>query len=292
MTAKIGGPTTRTLNFHLVPKVIKIVEGRVKVRLAAIVSSPGFSPKAELLVALKNEKKKIHLNGRLKKLLKKISWDKDKLKPLIRHLKDILDRTIKNPPTILDILDAFLKKSCSPDFKVKVIPRLRQVASDSINLSLLPPPPVANFALLPVVGQQDALISIPSPEEAINVAITSIASQEQAISFALIPREVKAKNGKIRVTLSALLSTAQGLDRRAKITASIKHGKSQFSYGQKLLTLLAENNWTLDDLQPMRNFLDSTLKAGRKDPGFVVGILSIYLKGNIPQNFIVRKAVV
>lgn len=269
MTAKIGGPATRTLNFQLVPKVIKIEEGRLEARLGAIPSSPFFLPKAELLASLKNGKRKIHLNGALRKLLKKISWDKGKLKPLSKHLKAILDQAVKKPVTILDILGAFLKKGCPPDFKVKVVPRLREVAPESINLNFLS-----------------------TPEEVLNVTITSILPQEQAISFAIIPKQVKAKKGKIEVTLTALLSTSAGIDRKAKILATIKHGKSSFSYSQRLQMLLAQNSWTFDDLKPVQNFLNSALKTGRKDPEFIIGILSTYLKSSTPQSFIVRKSVV
>lgn len=267
MTVKIGGATTRSFNFQLLPKKIKIANGQSnRIDLAALPLPPFFSPNAELLASLKNSKKKIKVSSNLSGLLKTIGWDIAKLKPLSTYLKNVLDQSKTDPSVIVGLLSTFLKSGCLPDFKVKITPQVVSSPPLALSLNLSPEQvQVVNFELIP-----DLLLT-----------------QVQSINFELIPREVKTRNGRVKVTLAAILSIA-GADLKARVLATLRHGKRELSYSKRLKAVLEQINWTVSDLKPLKKFLNNTLKAADKDPKPIVEMLTTYLKSGVGQNFALK----
>jgi hypothetical protein len=241
--AKIGRVAQGVLNFHLVVKKLHIKNGHPRVTLSAVPSQPPFDPGASFVANLKNGKKTFKVGSRLKKLLRKIDWDKTKLKPLKEHIKELLDQGRKDPSKLVDLLHAFLKKGCRPDFSISLTPEVQSTVPETSSLQLC-------------------------------------SGGLQSLIFQIIPERVKRRDGKVQVKLAAILSSA-GFSQKAKVLAKISSGKKSYSYSSKLQEVLSQVNMKVSDLQQLKKFLHDTLASSYKDPEIAVNLLSTYLKSKI-----------
>jgi hypothetical protein len=240
------------LNFHLLPKDIKIKSSHPKIKLDAIPSPPFSAPCAAYIGAVQDDnKKKFKINSQLKKLLKQISMEESQLAPVKEYLKQTLIMSQKNPTWIVGILDSFLKSG--------------SIANFTLIYSLAPVAPVGQTVQVDIVSQP-----------------------VQSLNFELITREVKTKDSKVKVKLDAIL-TSPLFSADAKMSASIRYGKKNFKISNQLNQVLQQIGWDAAALTPLKSYLSTMLKTSSQNPELPVGILSTYLQGGGSPAYLVNK---
>src|SRR5262245_52493491 len=116
------------------------------------------------------------------------------------------------------------------------------------------------------------------------------ANQPQGLSFFLMPKKIKAKDGRANIKLAAILSCPYFVP-DAEILASIKNNKQKIVITSKLKEVLKKMEWKVKDLEPLVSYIKSQLKEGSKHPELFVGILNTYLVNGAVPNFTVNYSV-
>ena len=106
------------LTFMFVPREITLKEGKIMLRLAAIVkSTSGLNP-AEVVASVKKHKSKITYTHAMKKFIRKSGYHKSDFKPLENYLLTVLKQGAKDPQVFLSLLGTYLASGQAPAFSV------------------------------------------------------------------------------------------------------------------------------------------------------------------------------